>query len=162
VWFWRQGRGSEPPAARPGERIINATEPGQTDPPDPWERPLDLRLLPSLQGEGIRSHPYRPLTLRDVPPAAVEDLRPAVGELVAERLFDLPSSRRTVDPGGNRWVTTPTRVIGVGADSPVLFGRRRHGLCDVGQTLCELRSARRVAPGQEQVVGARSRVVHLG
>ena len=118
---WWQGRKSAPPAARPGERVIDATENRQTDPPDAWERPLDRRLLPSLQGEGMRGHPYRPLTLRDVPPAAIEDLRGAVGEPVAERLFVLPSARRTTDRGGNDWVTTPTRVIGVGGDAIALW-----------------------------------------
>jgi len=82
---------------------------------------LDRRLLPSLQGEGLRGHPYRPVTLRDVPPAAVADLRGAIGEPVAERLFVLPSSRRTVDGSGNAWVTTPTQVIGVGADALALW-----------------------------------------
>ena len=82
---------------------------------------MDRRLLPSLQGEGMRGHPYRPVTLRDVPPAAVADLRGAIGEPVAERLFVLPSSRRTVDGSGNAWVTTPTQVIGVGADALALW-----------------------------------------
>ena len=115
-------RGSAPPeAARPGERIIDATDTRRVDPPDRWERPMDRRLLPSLQGEGMRGHPYRPVTLRDVPPAAVEDLRGSLGEVDAERLFVLPSSRRTVDRGGNAWVTTPTRVIGMGAAAIALW-----------------------------------------
>ena len=118
---WWQGRKSVPPAARPDERVIDATENRQTDPPDAWERPLDRRLLPSLQGDGMRGHPYRPLTLRDVPPAAIEDLRGAVGEPVAERLSVLPSARRTMDRGGNDWVTTPIRVIGVGGDAIALW-----------------------------------------
>lgn len=118
---WWQGRGRASPVARAGERAIDATGHRQTDPPDAWERPLDRRLLPSLQGEGMRGHPYRPVTLRDVPPAAVADLRSAVGEPVAERLFVLPSSRRTIDLGGNAWVTTPTRVIGVGGDAIALW-----------------------------------------
>jgi hypothetical protein len=57
------------------------------------------------------------VTLRDVPPTAIDDLRRAVGEPVAERLFVLPSARRTTDAGGKAWVTTPTRVIGIGEDA---------------------------------------------
>ena len=117
----RRRESSPPRAARPGERIIDATDTRRVDPPDPWERPLDRRLLPSLQGEGMRGHPYRPVTLRDVPPAAVEDLGVAIGEVEAGRLFVLPSSRRTVDRGGNAWVTTPARVIGMGADAIALW-----------------------------------------
>jgi hypothetical protein len=121
VWNWRQGRDTALPEARAGERRIDATEHWAADPPDPWERDLDRRLLPSLQGEGMRGHPYRPVTLRDVPPAAAEDLGDGVGSVVAERIFVLPSGRRTTDRGGNQWVTTPTRVIAIGDDAIALW-----------------------------------------
>ena len=116
---WRRAHRLDP-GARPGARAIVA-KPGSTDPPDAWERPMARRLLPSLQSEGMRGHPYRPATLRDVPPAALEAFRRGIGEPAAERLFVLPGSRRAVDSRDRSWVMTPTRVIGVGADAIALW-----------------------------------------
>jgi len=82
---------------------------------------MDRRLLLSLQSEGMRGHPYRPATLRDAPPAALEAFRRGIGEPAAERLFVLPGSRRAVDSRDRSWVTTPTRVIAVAADTIALW-----------------------------------------
>jgi hypothetical protein len=90
-------------------RLLGFRRRMDTDPPDPWEIPLAIDIAPRLEPQRARA--YRPHSLRQVRPEAVDALLDAVAIRQAADLLVIPATMR---PNGRIPICTPTVIVGVG------------------------------------------------
>jgi hypothetical protein len=91
------------------------------DPPAPWETPVSGAEALRIGAAVLRSRPYRPNVIEDVPTGAVRALQDACGELTLEQMFVVPRQSRMTNRRGKGWVLTPVQVVGFGARKVALW-----------------------------------------